>query len=162
MINLFGAERVIKKVHLGLTVSLFFLLLYAGGCSISRPIAVANLDSTIESFACRAAEGAKRVNAKIKSAELKVNVGTAFDMEAGTIIPSVWPVTAKAGTHFEEGTTLTITLDLDNVQCKCAEGVTKLADKGVTEGTAESTPIKTQIYEINAKTHKIVEKLKSE
>jgi hypothetical protein len=150
MINLVGVECVIKKVHhLGLTVSLFFLLLYAGGCCpFSQSIVVSNLDDTIESFACRAAEGANRAGAKIESAELKVNAGTAFDMEAGTIIPIALPVTAKAGTHIEEGTTLTIKLNLDNVQCKGTEGT-----KGI-EGT-KGAPPKIRIYRINAETHEI-------
>jgi hypothetical protein len=143
MINLVGVERAIKKVyHLGLIVSLFFLLLYAGGCGgLSRSIVVSNLDDTVESFACHAAEGARRAGAKITEAELKINAGTAFDMEAGTLIPIALPVTAKAGTHIEEGTTLTIKLDLSNVKC-------------------EGAPPKVQTYKMNTETLKIQEKLK--
>lgn len=143
MINFVSVKHAVKKVyHLGLTVSLFFLLLYASGCgTISNSIVVSNLDDTIEAFACRASEGARRAGAKITAAELEVNAGTAFDIEAGTIIPIALPITAKGKAGIQEGTKLTIKLDLSNVKC-------------------EGAPPKVQTYKMNTETYRILEKLK--
>jgi len=142
MINLAGVKHTIKKAYPSiLIVSLFFMPLYAGGCLPGgQSIVVSNLDDTVEAFACHAAEGAHRAGAKIKEATLEINAGTAFDIEAGTLIPIALPVTAKVGTHINEGTKLTIALDLNDVRCGGA-------------------PPKVQTYEMNTETLKIQKKL---
>jgi hypothetical protein len=142
MIKLTGVKHAINKVyHLGLIVSLFLLLLYAGGCeAISSSMVVSNLDDTVEAFSCRAAEGANRAGAKIKEAKLEINAGTAFDAEAGTIIPIALPITAKGKTSIAEGTKLTIVLDLNDVRCEGAKP-------------------EVQIYKMDTGTFKILKKL---
>lgn len=141
MINFVGRLFVIKKMHhVSLIVSLFFLLFFIGGCFCpSQSIVVANLDDTIKSFAYHAAKGAHESGAEIKDAELKVNAGTAFDIEAGTIFPVALPVTVKGKAQIQEGITLTLKLNLDNVQYE--------------DNKLEQPKIR--IYEMNAETHKI-------
>ena len=118
MINSVSRDSLVKRTfRMGLMLCLVSLLLYTSGCAMSRSVTMSNLDDTIEHFACRVAEGAKRSGAEIEEATLAITAATVYDAEAGITIPVAMPITAKGKAKMTEGTTITLKLDLANVDC---------------------------------------------